>query len=276
MGDRNSLPQRSFETQRGQSPGLRRFESCASFERLPIIKAKSRLRICQSWRIKQPIMKKIVVFGASGHSRVICEIIKKSDAWRIIGIIDNASVASRIKNAGYRFLGTDDDLLQIADDFGVSHGIIAVGDNYRRDMIHRKILSLCPWFKFGTAVHPSACLAEDVTVGEGSVLMAGSVINSGARIGRFCILNTNSSLDHDSEMEDFASLAPGVVTGGNVSIGTCSALGIGAIVKHGVLIGEHAVVGAGAIVMRDVSSFSVSYGQPCKFVRARVAGECYL
>ncbi len=221
-------------------------------------------------------MKNIVVFGGSGHARVVLDIIKRMARYVLVGIIDGSSGGSMTRASDYRILGCDDDLPRIIDDFGVDCGIIAVGDNYRRSLIHQKIAGMCPSFKFGTAIHPNACLAEDITIGEGSVVMAGAVINSGSRIGRSCILNTNCSLDHDSEMEDFSSFAPGVTGGGNVKVGYCSALGIGAIVKHGVRIGEHAVVGAGAIVMRDIPSLTVSYGQPCKFVRARSAGDRYL
>ncbi len=221
-------------------------------------------------------MSKIVIFGASGHARVVLDIIKRMDQYEVIGIIDGSDCGSRESIFNHRILGCDEDLPRIIDDFGVDCGIIAVGDNYRRCMIHRKIIGMCPGFKLGTAVHPGASMAEDVTVGEGSVVMAGAVINSGCRIGRSCILNTNCSLDHDSEMEDFSSFAPGVTAGGNVTIATCSAISIGAIIKHGVRVGEHAVVGAGAIVMRDVPSFTVSYGQPCRVIRDRIVGERYL
>lgn len=221
-------------------------------------------------------MNRIVIFGASGHAKVVLDIIKQMGHYDVIGIIDGANAGSMTAILNQRILGCDDDLPKIIDDFSVDCGIIAVGDNFRRGMIHRKIEGLCPGFKFGTAIHPRACRAEDAIIGEGSVVMAGAVINSGSKIGRSCILNTNSSLDHDSEMEDFSSLAPGVVGGGNVTVGTCSAVSIGVIIKHGVTIGEHAVVGAGAIVMRDVPPFTVSYGQPCRFVRGRIAGERYL
>lgn len=221
-------------------------------------------------------MSKIVVFGASGHASVVLDIIKRMPRYELAGIIDGSNGGSATRAFNQRILGCDEDLPRIIEDFGVDCGIVAVGDNYRRSMIHQKIASLCPSFRFGTAIHPNACLAEDVTIGEGSVVMAGAVINSGSRIGRSCILNTNCSLDHDSVMEDCSSFAPGVTGGGNVNVGTCSAIGIGATVKHGVRIGEHAVVGAGAIVMQDIPSFTVSYGQPCRFVRARSAGERYL
>jgi acetyltransferase-like isoleucine patch superfamily enzyme len=106
--------------------------------------------------------------------------------------------------------------------------------------------------------------------------MAGAVVNPGARVGAFCILNTNSSIDHDCILEDYASLAPGVVTGGGVVIGRYTAIGIRATVVHGVRIGEHSVIGAGATVLHDIPDHVVAYGTPARVVRNRQTGDPYL
>jgi acetyltransferase-like isoleucine patch superfamily enzyme len=106
--------------------------------------------------------------------------------------------------------------------------------------------------------------------------MAGAVINPSCTIGRFCIVNTKASLDHDSVMDDFSSLAPGVTVGGNCRIGTHSAIGIGAVLRHGITIGDHTVVGAGSLVMSCVESFSVAYGVPARRIRDRRQGDKYM
>ena len=93
---------------------------------------------------------------------------------------------------------------------------------------------------------------------------------------RYAIVNTGASLDHDSTMLDFSSLAPGVVTGGNCVIGDHAAIGIGAVIAHGVTVGDHAVVGAGSTVLKDIARFSVAYGSPARFVRERAVGAKYL
>ncbi|MFT5170846.1 MAG: acetyltransferase-like isoleucine patch superfamily enzyme, partial [Candidatus Marinamargulisbacteria bacterium] len=110
----------------------------------------------------------------------------------------------------------------------------------------------------------------------GTVIMAGVVINASCNIGEFCILNTNSSFDHDSVMDAFSSLAPNVSTGGNCRIGRFSAINIGATLIHGIRIGEHTVVGAGSTVLRDVDSYCVSYGSPSVKAGQRKPGDKYL
>ena len=77
-------------------------------------------------------------------------------------------------------------------------------------------------------------------------------------------------------MNAFSSIAPRVVTGGNVKIGIRSALSIGATVKHGVLIGDDVVIGANSYVNKQISSNVVANGSPCKFVRKRIKGDSYL
>ena len=71
-----------------------------------------------------------------------------------------------------------------------------------------RVREVCPDLQFVSAIHPKISIAKDVSVAEGMVIMAGVTINPCCSIGQFCILNTNSSLDHDSVMEDFSSLAP--------------------------------------------------------------------
>ena len=74
----------------------------------------------------------------------------------------------------------------------------------------------------------------------------------------------------------FSSLAPGVCTSGNVSIGQRSAISIGTIIKHDIKIGHDVVVGANSLVMNDIESNQVAYGTPAKLIRQRLKGDKYL
>lgn len=220
-------------------------------------------------------MKNLLVIGSSGHARVVVDIIHAMRSFQVVGLIDRYR---RIGEAimGYSILGAEEDLPIIVREYRVDGVAVAIGDNSVRAAVARRVHELCPELQFATLVHPKASVGGGAFLGEGTVMMAGAVVNSGARVGRHCILNTNSSLDHDSVLEDHASLAPQAMTGGACRIGEYSAIGMGAILVHGVQVGAHVVIGAGALVLKDIRPMVVAYGAPAREVRARKPGDPYL
>lgn len=217
----------------------------------------------------------IVIVGSSGHAKVVIDVIEREGTYRIAGLID--SFKPRGEPAfGYEVLGSEDDLPTLLPCHDLSGCFIALGDNWQRHLLARKIVQLLPELAFISTAHPSAHIARGVTIGRGTVLMAGAVVNSDSTVGDFCIINTNASLDHDCVMEDYSSLAPNAAIGGNTHIGAFSAVGLGASVVHKRTIGRHAVIGAGSVVVGDVPEFSVAYGVPSRVVRRRAEGDNYL
>lgn len=220
-------------------------------------------------------MKNIVLVGSSGHAKVVIDIVEKAGQYRIVGLIDGFRAVGE-ETLGCPVLGNEADLPRLIEAHGVEGAIVAIGDNHVRGRVSGSLARDVAQLRLVSAIHPHAAIGKDTTVGPGTVVMAGAVINPGCRVGMGCIVNTNASLDHDSVMDDFASLAPRAVTGGNCRIGRFAAVGIGAVLRHRVTIGEHSVVGAGALVLGDVEPHVVAYGTPARTVRARQAGERYL
>ena len=220
-------------------------------------------------------MENIVVIGASGHAKVIVDMVEREGKYRIAGLLDQDRPVGN-EALGYEILGKEEDLPRLIEDHSLTGAILAVGDNFTRSKVASAVAAACPGLAFPTAVHPKATVGRDVTVGQGTVVMAGVTVNPCCSIGHFCILNTNASLDHDGVMGDFSSLAPGATIGGDVRIGAFTAVGIGATVVHGVQIGEHTVIGAGSTVLGDVDAYRVAYGTPARIVRDREAGRKYL
>lgn len=218
-------------------------------------------------------MEEIVIIGSGGHAKVVIDCVEQSNQHTIIGFIDEHKPPGT-QVYGYEVLGGLEVLL--ASGGRADSGIVAIGDNWTRSAMVDRIMQLNPQFRFMTSVHPSASIARGVTIGEGTVVMAGAIINSDTEIGKHCILNTKSSVDHDSIVGDFAALAPNATTGGQVRVGRYSVLSLGAQVIHAIEIGEHSVIGAGSTVLSSIASNAVAYGTPAKVVRTRECGERYL
>jgi sugar O-acyltransferase (sialic acid O-acetyltransferase NeuD family) len=220
-------------------------------------------------------MDNIVIAGSSGHAKVIIDIVEKEGRYNIAGLTDSIRRVGEI-TLGYNFLGLDIDLPMLIVEFNLKGIIIAIGDNSVRAHVAAKVIDICPDLPLVSAVHPSASVGKETTLGAGTVIMGGAVVNPCCQVGQLCIVNTKASLDHDSVMEDFSSLAPGVTTGGHCRIASYSAVGIGAVLRHGITIGEHSVVGGGSLVLKDVDPYSVAYGTPAKKTRDRQKGDKYL
>lgn len=221
------------------------------------------------------MMANIVIVGSSGHAKVVIDVVEKAGTHRVVGLLDRFRKQGD-RAFGYEVIGSEDDLAALVRPRALEGYFVAIGDNHIRGEVDRRIRERAPSLAAITAVHPSAVIGREAEIGPGTVIMAGGIVNPASVLGRCCIVNTNSSLDHDSTMGDYSSLAPGAVTGGNCRIGTYAAVGIGATLSHGVVVGDHTLIGAGSTVLEDIGDHLVAYGTPAKPVRSRVAGEKYL
>ena len=248
-------------------------------------------------------MKNVLIFGASGHGSVVLDTLERSPEFSPVGFVDSFKEKGTKIN-GYEVLGTEFDLPEIidrlnvfggiiaigdnwgrlkmadlptrVDKYDIQGGIVAVGDNWSRKQFTDRILSIYPKFTFISVVHPSAIIGKDVSIGQGSVILPGTILNANAIVGEHCILNTKSSLDHDSKMGNYSSLAPGAFTGGNVVIGEGTAVCLGAKIIECVTIGDYSVIGSNSLVLKDVPDYSVAYGTPIQIIRQRTPWEPYL
>ena len=117
-----------------------------------------------------------------------------------------------------------------------------------------------------SVVHPRAYVAPGVTIGAGTVILAGAIVQPDTIIGRHTILNTACSVDHDSVVGDFTHIAPGARLAGGVRIGARSLIGLGAVLLPGRTVGSESIVGAGSVVVRDVADRTVVKGVPAREV----------
>ena len=205
------------------------------------------------------MQKKVIIIGAGGHARVIADIIKKSND-EIIGFLDdNVEIQGRTIFDGKKVLGDTSE--KSVKKYSDCYFIIGIGSNRIRRIISEKY----PNIKWYTAIHPSSIIGSDVSIKEGTVIMAGTVINTGTVVGKHCIVNTSSSLDHDNILEDYVHISPGSHLAGTVKISEGTWIGAGVTVINNITIGKNNVIGAGATVVRNVEEENSTFvGIPVK------------
>ncbi len=118
-----------------------------------------------------------------------------------------------------------------------------------------------------TVAHPTAWVAENAEIGEGSQILAGAVVGDEAVLGRACIINTRASVDHEDVLEDAVEIAPGGTLCGLVRMGVASWVCAGATVLPRIAIGADAIVGAGAVVITDVPEGVTVVGVPARPIK---------
>jgi sugar O-acyltransferase (sialic acid O-acetyltransferase NeuD family) len=198
----------------------------------------------------------MIVYGASGHGKVIIDILE-SIGEPVITVWDDADKAAVWD---YEVGRPFPDGMQISDKM-----IISIGRNATRKKVAERLGSAVI---FGKAIHATAHITKRVTIiGEGTVVMAGVIVNPDVRIGKHCIINTSASIDHDCVIGDYAHISPNVTLSGDVHIGEGTHVGSGASVIQGIKIGKWCTVGAGAVVIIDIPDYATAVGNPARIIK---------
>ena len=201
-------------------------------------------------------MKKINLFGASGHAKVIIDIIE-SNGFEVGYIFDD--------NPDIKvFLGRE--VISNYSDVQLNSNplIISIGDNAARKEVFEKLKSV----ELSPAIaHPSAIISPYSKIGKGTVVMPNVVINSDVYIGENCIINTSAVIEHDCVIEDFTHISPNAALAGGVKIGKGTHLGIGVTTIQCIEIGDNTIVGAGAVVTKDLPPNCTAVGIPAKPIK---------
>jgi sugar O-acyltransferase (sialic acid O-acetyltransferase NeuD family) len=199
---------------------------------------------------------KTYIYGASGHGKVILDILG-SQRIQVFGFIDDDPLKLEFsKLPVFRVDQASEKNSRI---------VMGIGVNQIRKLVVSRIN-----YTFLNAIHPSAIVSPNAVIEEGSVVMQLGVIQPGAKIGRHCIINTKASVDHDCLIGDFVHISPGATICGDVEIGDLTWIGAGATVIQGIKIGKNVVVGAGAVVIKDIPDNVTVAGNPARIIERRV------
>ena len=202
---------------------------------------------------------RLLILGASGHGKVAGDCARTAGLWSELVFYDDRWPA--LKMCGpWPVVGTGETLL--IERRKNDQGFVAIGNAPTRLAWLGRMSS--EGISVATINHPRAILSACVILGEGSLVVAGAVINIDVRVGKGCIINTGSTLDHDCVLADGVHICPGAHLAGEVQIGTSSWIGIGSSVCQCIRIGNGVTVGAGAVVTEDVPDGITVIGVPAR------------
>ncbi len=195
-------------------------------------------------------MKQLLIIGASGHGKVVADIARLNGYESVLFFDDN----NKLRECGTDLvIGITDDIEKFDGDVFVAVGNAKIRESIQENFSNRK---------FPVLIHPNATVAKTACIKAGTVIMAGAVVNPHAFIGKSCIINTCSSVDHDCRIGDYSHISVGSHIAGMVNVGKRTWIGIGATVSNNLNICSDCIIGAGAVVIKDINESGTYVGVP--------------
>ena len=207
----------------------------------------------------------IVIVGAGGLGKEIAVLIGQINQvqkkWNLKGFFDDA-VPAGSKVLSLPVLGNIDALNQSPQNV-----VVAIGNPAVKASIIKRLTN--PDFKFPILVHPSVNLGQEIAIGQGSIICAGSVLTVHINIGNHVLINLNTTIGHDVVIGDYSSVMPGAHLSGFVKVAQFAFIGTGTSILQHVHIKKGAIIGAGAVVTQDVQANVTVVGVPAREIPRR-------
>lgn len=200
---------------------------------------------------------KLIIIGVGGHGKVLADIAIQMQKYEDIAFL--CHYEKKKECLGFPIIGRNEDAIRYINE---AEFVVGIGDTETRKRIMEELTGMGA--TMATLIHPYACIGSRVTIGEGSVVMAGTVINAETTIGKGCIINTASSVDHNCLLGDYVHVAVGAHLCGVVTVGDETWIGAGATVVNGVHVCPHCMIGAGAVVVKNIKESGTYIGVPAR------------
>ena len=199
--------------------------------------------------------KKIILIGMGGHASACIDVLENNN-YELFGFIDNKIKKDDFHNLKY--LGKDKDLENIIKLNPNLFCIISFGNHKlikKRTQIFKKIREY--GYSFEAVISKASYIAKKSFINDGTIIMNHVVINIGVSIGKNCIINTGSIVDHNSTIDDNCIISTNVTINGDVHIGEGTFIGSGAIISNDITIGSGSVIGAGVVIKKSLPNNSI-------------------
>ena len=195
----------------------------------------------------------MILYGGGGHAKVVFDCLQALGL-KLTGVFDDQAVTGFFED---KYLGKYSEKI-----FPNSKIIIAIGNNKTRKLVAQTVSHI-----FGKIAHPCAIVSNTSQIGEGCVVFHQAMVQANVVVGKLCIINTASIIEHDCVLEDFVHIATRATLCGGVHIGEGSLVGAAATILPGITVGKWCIIGAGSVVTKNIPDYCVVAGVPSRFLR---------
>lgn len=216
------------------------------------------------WRTLMLERKRILMWGAADQARVNVHIFRELGCELVALVDDTPNLSSPIPGVPLLRGWVETEPWLKNQEKTTLGFVVAIGNpfGHARCRIHDLLVGagLAPI----SLVHPTAKLCASALIGDGLQAMPDVIVHNEAVIGRQCLLNTRSLIEHDCVLEEGVEIGPGATLAGRVHVGANTWICTGVSVRPRVRIGRNTIIGAGAVVVSNIPDGVVAVGIPAK------------
>jgi len=204
-------------------------------------------------------MKQIIIIGAGGHSAEIDDYFQYAKKklpdfeLEIVGFIDDNALSYGNYDFTAPFLG-DIQSHPVRKDVHYIMGIANL--KYRRPIIERFLVEGAAFTSF---IHPDAYISASSKIGTGVVIAPGVNVGPKVSIGDFTLINSRSSMGHDTKVGSYNFICPNVCFSGFTVVGDENLFGINSATIPGIEIGSRNKIAAGMVLDKNVGDDEVIF-----------------
>ena len=201
-------------------------------------------------------MQKIIIVGNSISADIMYAYLKQDDRYHIVAF----SADQKYINTLEKFNLPTVALEYLFNTFSPKNYKIILAIGYKK--INQVRASLFDRVKkmgytLETYIHPDASVFNHDKIGEGSIIMAGSVIEPYVKIGKDTVIWGNCLIGHHTTVGDNCWIASGTVLAGQTNIGNNCFLGVGVSVSNQVNVGAFSIIGGNTAIHKDTKENEV-------------------
>lgn len=210
-------------------------------------------------------MKRLGIIGSGDLGQLIAYHAVTDQQYEVAGFFDDFREPGSVVD-GYPVLGGIKDVASSFDAGTFDCLMIAIGYKHfeQRKYWFEYFLDKIP---YGKLVHSSCYVDPSGSIGNGTFILPGCIIDRNVIVEDNVLINTGSCIAHDSTVKAHSFLSPRVAIAGFVTIGECCNIGINSTIIDNITIANGVQTGGGTVVIKNLQDSGLYVGNPAKFIR---------